>query len=104
MTSTKIGTEAKARLKIMTTTNSGFEIAEKDLEIRGPGEIEGTRQSGALNFRLADLVQDRAMLDAARELAETIINNDPLLESAENLRVRNYLVSSKGKTPWSKIS
>lgn len=104
MTSTKIGTEARARLKIMTTTNSGFEIAEKDLEIRGPGEIEGTRQSGALNFRLADLLQDRAMLDAARDLAETIINNDPMLESAENLRVRNYLVSSKGKTPWSKIS
>ncbi len=104
MTATKIGTEARARLKIMTSTNSGFEIAEKDLEIRGPGEIEGTRQSGALNFRLSDLVKDRQMLEAARDLAENIISEDPLLESAENLRLRNYLVSSKGKTPWSKIS
>jgi ATP-dependent DNA helicase RecG len=104
MTSPKIGAEARARLKIMTTTNSGFEIAEKDLEIRGPGEIEGTRQSGALNFRLADIVKDRQMLDAARELAEKLISLDPNLESAENLRLRNYLLSSKGKTPWSKIS
>src|SRR5205085_3665354 len=56
MTGQKLGAEARQRIKIMTSTNNGFEIAEKDLELRGPGEIEGTRQSGALNLRLTDIV------------------------------------------------
>ena len=88
----------------MTSTNNGFEIAEKDLQLRGPGEIEGTRQSGALNFRLADLVKDKPILDAAKDFAEKLIETDPELESAENLRLKHYLVSLQGKTPWSKIS
>ena len=104
MTSSKIGEEARKRIKIMTTTSNGFEIAERDLEIRGPGEIEGTRQSGTLNFRLADIVKDRVMLDAARQFAEELIEEDPELELAENLRLKRYLMSLQGKTPWSKIS
>jgi ATP-dependent DNA helicase RecG len=104
MTSTQLGNEAKERIKIMTSTNNGFEIAEKDLELRGPGEIEGTRQSGALNFRLADLVKDKPILEAAKKIAEQIIEEDPELESAENLRLKNFLQSLHGKTPWSRIS
>ena len=88
----------------MTATNNGFEIAEKDLELRGPGEIEGTRQSGELNFRLADLVKDRAILEAARKMAEDLLAEDPELEAAENLRLKHYLLSLQGKTPWSRIS
>ena len=88
----------------MTSTNNGFEIAEKDLQLRGPGEIEGTRQSGALNFRLADLVKDRPILDTAKKTAEEIIEKDPELGSAENLRLKEYLMSLQGKTPWSRIS
>ncbi len=104
ITSNKLSNEAKERLKIMTATNNGFEIAEKDLELRGPGEIEGTRQSGALNLRLADLIKDKAILDAAKDFAGQIIESDPDLAAAENVRLKNYLVSLQGKTPWSKIS
>ena len=104
MTGPQLGTEARERIKIMTSTNNGFEIAEKDLELRGPGEIEGTRQSGALNFRLADIVKDRPILDTAKKTAEEIIEKDPELEAAENLQLKQYLVSLQGKTPWSRIS
>ncbi|MCW3073553.1 MAG: ATP-dependent helicase [Flaviaesturariibacter sp.] len=104
MTSTKLGADARERIKIMTSTGNGFEIAEKDLELRGPGEIEGTRQSGSLNFRLADLVKDKIMLEAAKNFAEELVNEDPELDTAENLRLKQYLVSMQGKTPWSKIS
>ncbi|MGZ3849648.1 MAG: ATP-dependent DNA helicase RecG, partial [Flavisolibacter sp.] len=104
MTSTQIGNEAKERIKVMTSTTNGFEIAEKDLELRGPGEIEGTKQSGALNFRLADLVKDKPILEAAKEIAEALIEADPDLESADNLPLKNYLKSLQGKTPWSRIS
>lgn len=88
----------------MTSTSNGFEIAEKDLELRGPGEIEGTRQSGALNFRLADIIKDRPILDAAKTTAEEIIEKDSELEEAENLQLKEYLMSLQGKTPWSRIS
>jgi ATP-dependent DNA helicase RecG len=104
MTGPQLGTEARERIKIMTSTNNGFEIAEKDLELRGPGEIEGTKQSGTLNFRLADIVKDRPILDAAKKMAEEIIENDPDLEAAENLQLKQYLMSLQGKTPWSRIS
>jgi ATP-dependent DNA helicase RecG len=104
MTSSKLSNDARERLKIMTSTNSGFEIAEKDLELRGPGDIEGTRQSGALNLRLADLVKDKAILEAAKSYAEATVQNDPDLISAENQNLRYYLLSLKGKTPWSRIS
>ena len=100
----KIGSEARERIKIITSTGNGFEIAEKDLELRGPGDIEGTRQSGALALRLADLVKDKSILHAAKSAAEEIVEKDPDLESADNLRLKYYLVSLKGKTPWSKIS
>ncbi|MFN2439224.1 MAG: ATP-dependent DNA helicase RecG [Chitinophagaceae bacterium] len=104
ITSVKIGNDARERIKIMTSTNNGFEIAEKDLELRGPGEIEGTKQSGALNLRLADLVKDKLMLEAAKNFAEEIIVSDPELQLAENLSLKQYLMSLHGKTPWSKIS
>lgn len=104
ITAPKLGNEARERIKIMTSTNNGFEIAEKDLELRGPGDIEGTRQSGALALRLADLVKDKNLLHAAKESAEAVISIDPDLESAENLPLKWYLMSLKGKTPWSKIS
>jgi ATP-dependent DNA helicase RecG len=104
MTSNQLSNDARERLKIMTATNNGFEIAEKDLELRGPGEIEGTRQSGAMNFRLADIVRDKHILDAAREIAGKLIEDDPELVHPDNLPLRNFLVNMEGKTPWSKIS
>lgn len=104
MTGSQISNEARERIKIMTSTNNGFEIAEKDLEMRGPGEIEGTKQSGSLNFKLADIVKDKPILDAAKKIAEELIEKDPDLESAENLQLKEYLMSLQGKTPWSRIS
>ncbi|WP_460572416.1 ATP-dependent DNA helicase RecG [Flaviaesturariibacter terrae] len=104
MTGPKLSNDARERIKIMCATNSGFEIAEKDLELRGPGEIEGTRQSGSLNFRLADLVKDKTVLDAAKAFAEQLVEEDPELESAEHVRLKQYLLSLMGKTPWSRIS
>ncbi|HYO22145.1 MAG TPA: ATP-dependent DNA helicase RecG, partial [Flavisolibacter sp.] len=104
LTPSKIGADARERIKTMIATNNGFEIAEKDLELRGPGDIEGTRQSGALNLKVADIIKDRPILDAAKAYAGELVKNDPELESAENLRLKYYLISLQGKTLWSKIS
>ena len=104
LSGSKLNNEARERLKTMCATNDGFKIAEKDLELRGPGDIEGTRQSGALNFKLASIVQDRNWLEIAREMAERLLDADPDLASATNLQLKNYLQSLQGKTAWSKIS
>ncbi len=104
LTGNKLSNDARERMKIMVATNDGFAIAEKDLEIRGPGEIEGTRQSGALNFKLVSLVNDKAMLEVAKVTVEKLLSTDPDIVLEENLPVRNYLNSQKGKTKWSKIA
>ena len=104
LTGPRISNDARERLKIMTETNDGFRIAEKDLEIRGPGDVEGTRQSGILNFKLADIVHDRVMLEAAREAAGEILESDPDMKEEVNIPVRSWLQQQKGKTAWSKIS
>ena len=104
LTGNKLSNDARERMKIMVATNDGFAIAEKDLEIRGPGEIEGTRQSGALNFMLASLVNDKAMLEVAKVTVEKLLEQDPDILLEENLPIKNYLNSQKGKTKWSKIA
>ncbi|MBL0144672.1 MAG: ATP-dependent DNA helicase RecG [Chitinophagaceae bacterium] len=104
LTGSKISKDAAERLKIMVATNDGFKIAEKDLEIRGPGDIEGTKQSGLLNFKLANIVQDKVILDAAKQQSDILLDTDPDLIMAENLMIKNYLQVQKGKTAWSKIS
>jgi len=104
LSGTKLGNDARERIRIMTTTNDGFVIAEKDLELRGPGDIEGTRQSGVLNFKLASIVQDRPMLDIARNLASSVLETDPDLESAGNLRLKSFFQQPKQTVAWSKIS
>jgi len=104
LSGSKLGNDARERISIMTSTNNGFEIAEKDLELRGPGEIEGTKQSGVLNFKLASIVQDRQVLDVARNIAANLLDKDPDLSSAENLLLNNFLKQKKGSVLWSKIS
>jgi ATP-dependent DNA helicase RecG len=100
----KLGSEARERLKIMCETSDGFKIAEKDMEIRGPGDIAGTRQSGLLDFKLADIVRDREILQLAVQEAQDILNTDPELDHPENTLLRQQLKQEKGKTPWSRIS
>jgi ATP-dependent DNA helicase RecG len=104
LTGTKISNEAKQRLKIMCDTNDGFKIAEKDLALRGPGNIEGTKQSGILDFKLANIVSDKSLLEEAKGVAEKIIDADPELNSPENMPLKHFLQVQKGKTIWSKIS
>ncbi len=104
LTSNKISHVGKQRLGIMTHTNDGFKIAEKDLEIRGPGDIEGTRQSGALDFKLVDIVADKVILETARTYAQTMVANDPTLILEQNLCIKNYMASIQHKTSWGKIS
>nr|WP_295870118.1 ATP-dependent DNA helicase RecG [uncultured Chitinophaga sp.] len=104
MTGTKLGQVSKERINVMVQTNNGFIISEKDMELRGPGDIEGTRQSGVLDFKLADIVQDRAVLEAARASAEKILSEDPDLVLPENQGLKDYLALQRGKSQWSKIS
>ncbi|MEL4486272.1 hypothetical protein AAEH76_22280, partial [Shewanella algae] len=78
---------------IMCATNDGFKIAEKDLEMRGPGDIEGTRQSGELNFKLASIVTDKGMLEKARAVAEKLVSEDENLEMPANENLKLFLQS-----------
>lgn len=104
LTTPKLGNDARGRMQIMTQTNSGFEIAEKDLELRGPGEIEGTRQSGALNFKLASIVLDRSILELAKEKAALLLEDDPELSKPLHRPLKEFLQIRKGPVQWSKIS
>lgn len=104
LTGNKVSNEARSRIQTMCETNDGFVIAEKDLELRGPGDIEGTRQSGLLNFKLASIVNDKALLEMAKKLSEKILASDEKLETDANQPLKGYLVAQKGKTAWSKIS
>jgi ATP-dependent DNA helicase RecG len=100
----KLTNEARERLKTMCATNDGFAIAEKDLDLRGPGEIEGTRQSGMLNFKLASIVNDKDLLELSKVYAGNILSNDEDLSKKENSGLKVFLISQKGKTLWSRIS
>ncbi|MFM7222876.1 MAG: ATP-dependent DNA helicase RecG [Bacteroidota bacterium] len=99
-----VGKEAKERLSVMCTTNDGFRIAEKDLEIRGPGDIQGTRQSGALEFRLADIVADKELLEYAKAEVDQLLSQDSDLKSDEYRALSLYLRNVQRSHAWSKIS
>ena len=105
MTGNKLTSDSKKRLEVMVRSNDGFEIAEVDLKLRGPGDIEGTQQSGILDLKIADIVKDEKILHYARTLAIVLLKNDPLLKSESNLRIVQQLnFLNKHKTDWSKIS
>ena len=104
MTNSKIGSDSAKRIKVMCDTNDGFIIAEEDLKLRGPGDLDGTRQSGAINLRIADLAQDGHILEAARSEAFTIIDTDPELRLPENQPLRRFLEIEANDNVWSKIS
>ena len=105
MTSHKLSNDSKIRLETMTTTNDGFEIAEVDLRLRGPGDIMGTQQSGVLNLKIADVIKDKDILQSARYYAKKTLNTDPSLSASENKMILNtYKQLSKYKNIWNFIS
>ena len=104
MSGNKLGADSKLRLDTMVRTNDGFEIAEVDLQLRGPGDIAGTQQSGVLDLKLADLSKDQALLTEVRNEVISIFTEDPVLGKAQNQLLRQYLQQRNLGISWEKIS
>ncbi|HEY0262572.1 MAG TPA: ATP-dependent DNA helicase RecG [Chitinophagales bacterium] len=104
MTGAKIGYDSRKRIDIMCKTNDGFVIAEQDLKLRGPGDLDGTQQSGAVNLKLANIAEDTQILETARNAAFEIIDNDAELALPENCALKIYIEETSANNPWSKIS
>jgi ATP-dependent DNA helicase RecG len=105
MSGQKLSKESKKRLETMVRTQDGFEIAEVDLELRGPGDLMGTQQSGILDLKIADLTKDGHIVSLAREKAREILEKDGNLNSPEHQHIRNKMVKLlKDKPDWGKIS
>jgi len=91
MTPEELGNDARIRINTMLRTNDGFEIAETDLRLRGPGDLQGTQQSGILNLRIADIIQDEKILKFARNVASDILNDDPELKQEKNAILAKHI-------------
>ncbi|PZD79443.1 ATP-dependent DNA helicase RecG [Mesonia sp. K7] len=105
MTGYKLSEDSITRIQTMTSTSDGFEIAEVDLKLRGPGDLMGTQQSGILNLRIADILKDNQLLQAARAFAKNILSEDSKLELPKNqILKRNYILLTKDKKKWQYIS
>jgi ATP-dependent DNA helicase RecG len=105
MTSFKLSAEAKKRIETMVSTTDGFVIAETDLQLRGPGDLEGTQQSGVLTLKIADIVRDEKLLKIARNMASDIIQEDPELTLQDHAPLLNHLkILDRHKENWGLIS
>ncbi len=105
MSDVKLSKDTRKRLETMVATNNGFEIAEVDLQLRGPGDMAGTQQSGLVDLRIADLAKDSEILKYAREAAMKILEEDPDLEQTVHLPIKNHLANLKtNENNWSRIS
>ena len=105
MSGNKLSAEGRKRLEIMVKTNDGFEISEADLQLRGPGDIQGTKQSGLLDFKIANLAKDGELIAKTRRVAEHILSKDPKLSAVENKLMKQQLLKiQKEKTYFGRIS
>ena len=105
MSGKELGKEARRRLETMCRTQDGFEIAEVDLELRGPGDLMGTKQSGVLDLKVADLVKDRALLEDARDIARRILREDAELKAPQHALLKTGVERLRAARPdWSRIS
>jgi len=105
MSSYKLSSDGKLRMETMCRTNDGFEIAEVDLKLRGPGDMSGTMQSGVLDLKIADLAKDSQILYAARNMAIEILAEDPNIEKQENSNIAyQFSQSNSSQFNWSRIS
>ena len=105
MTSHKLGNDSKTRMQTMVHSNDGFEIAEVDLKLRGPGDLMGTQQSGVLKLKIANLIQDKNLLALARESAKKTLKEDPKLMLPKNAPINTtYIAMGTYKNIWNYIS
>jgi ATP-dependent DNA helicase RecG len=105
MSGHKVSVDGKTRLQTMVDTNDGFKLAEVDLKLRGPGDMMGTKQSGLLNFKIADLIKDNKILIFAREQAQILLEDDFDLSKSENINIaRFYRPYARERMGWSRIS
>jgi ATP-dependent DNA helicase RecG len=105
MTGYALGQEARTRMETMVRTNDGFEIAEVDMRLRGPGDIQGTQQSGKPIFQITNLSKDGQILLAARNAAIDLLTDDPNLEKRENALTKHYLIQEmKNRPNWARVS
>ncbi|GAA3952975.1 ATP-dependent DNA helicase RecG [Hymenobacter algoricola] len=105
MTGYKLSKDSRTRLETMVRTNNGFEIADIDLKLRGPGDLMGTQQSGVLDLLIADLAKDGRILSESRAAAQELINDDPGLAKPENFNIRRHIASLPATAVnWSRIS
>lgn len=104
LTGSGMSKESAQRIQIMTATTDGFRIAEEDLAMRGPGDLYGTKQSGVLKFKLADIVQDTAMLEETRLVAREVVAEDPGLTAPKHYGLLRLFKVQKATNNWSKIS
>ncbi|RZL17794.1 MAG: ATP-dependent DNA helicase RecG, partial [Pedobacter sp.] len=104
MSGNKLSKEGKLRLETMVRTNNGFEISEIDLQLRGPGDISGTQQSGVLELKLANLATDQAILQKARDTVIETLEQDPELSDPKNSLLRTYLAKRARGITLDKIS
>jgi ATP-dependent DNA helicase RecG len=105
MTGYKLGQEARTRMETMVRTNDGFEIAEVDMRLRGPGDIQGTQQSGQPLFKISNLSKDGQILQVARSAAIDLLSEDPNIEKRENALTNHYLAQGmKNRPNWARVS
>lgn len=105
LTSFKLSSDARLRIDTMCRTNDGFEIAETDLKLRGPGDLAGTQQSGIVDLKISDLARDGQILQSARVAALDVLEHDPEMAGQENVNVRaHYEYLNRNRPNWSRIS
>src|SRR5690606_27168538 len=104
VTTRKLSEEGRTRLETMVRTSDGFEIAEVDLQLRGPGDISGTQQSGVLEMKIANLASHQAILMEARHSVIEVFKEDPSLSSEKNMLLAHYLSQRSPGISWDKIS
>jgi len=103
MTKDNLTNDAQTRIKAMTETNNGFEISEIDLKLRGPGDVLGTRQSGDLDFKLGDIVNDVDVFNEAFDEVKKVLSTDPDLINISNNNIKSYLVNNSKNKSWNII-
>ena len=103
MTNDKISEDAKIRIDAMVNSNDGFKISEVDLRLRGPGDVLGTKQSGVLDFKIADIIDDESILFSVSNEADLLIKKDPKLNLNENYNIRSFILNNPINKSWNEI-